>query len=149
MVANSLRIFIVLSLPGLVGMVGLVVNVARQTITHTIFCGNLKYLNNHLREIKPTRNHNRQSKRTSPCNSCLKPLPDSLFGAIFATQGSTNSEVAKMIIEDVRSYEQKEEQLALLKILLMGEKDAQAGKGMAADEFRKQLAEFQPVEKVM
>ncbi len=54
-----------------------------------------------------------------------------------------------MIIEDVRSYKQKEEQLALLKILLMGEKDAQAGKGMAADEFRKQLAEFQPGEEVM
>jgi PHD/YefM family antitoxin component YafN of YafNO toxin-antitoxin module len=61
----------------------------------------------------------------------------------------TQNGEAKMIIEDVRSYEQKEEQLALLKILLMGEKDAQAGKGMVADEFRKQLAEFQPVEEVM
>ena len=61
----------------------------------------------------------------------------------------TQNGEAKMIIEDVRSYEQKEEQLALLKILVMGKKDAQAGKGMVVDEFRKQLAEFQPLEEVM
>ncbi len=49
---------------------------------------------------------------------------------------------AKMIIEDIRIYEQKEETLALLKILAMGKKDLIEGKGTSAEDFRKQLAQL-------
>ncbi len=55
---------------------------------------------------------------------------------------------ATMVIQDVRAYEQKEEVLALLKILALGNLDAQAGKGMSAADFRQQLAAFEPGEKV-
>lgn len=58
----------------------------------------------------------------------------------------TQNGEAKMVIQDVRSYEQKEEVLALLKILAMGNKDAQEGKGVSVAEFRQQLAAYEPDE---
>ena len=44
-----------------------------------------------------------------------------------------------MVIESVQDYEDKEELLALLKILALGKKDALAGKGLSADDFLKEL----------
>jgi prevent-host-death family protein len=56
----------------------------------------------------------------------------------------TQNGEAKMVIESVHAYEQKEEVLALLKILAIGKKDAAAGRGVSANKFRKQLAASQP-----
>ena len=44
-----------------------------------------------------------------------------------------------MVIESIQDYEDKEELLALLKILELGKKDALAGKGLSADDFLKEL----------
>ena len=44
-----------------------------------------------------------------------------------------------MVIESIQDYEDKEELLALLKILALGKKDALAGKGLNADDFLKEL----------
>ena len=53
----------------------------------------------------------------------------------FITQNGS----ATMVIESVQDYEDKEELLALLKILALGKKDALAGKGVSADDFLKEL----------
>ncbi len=53
----------------------------------------------------------------------------------------TQNGEARMVIEDIRDYERKEEALALLKILAMGRKDIQEGRGMSAEEFRRILSE--------
>lgn len=53
----------------------------------------------------------------------------------FITQNGS----ATMVIESVQDYEDKEELLALLKILALGKKDALAGKGLSADDFLKEL----------
>ncbi len=56
----------------------------------------------------------------------------------------TQNGEAKLVVQDVRAYEKKEEALALLKILAIGKQDAREGRGMAAAEFRRQLSAFQP-----
>lgn len=53
----------------------------------------------------------------------------------FITQNGS----ATMVIESIQDYEDKEELLALLKILALGKKDALAGKGLAADDFLREL----------
>ncbi len=53
----------------------------------------------------------------------------------------TQNGEARMVIEDIRAYERKEEALALLKILALGRKNIQEGRGMSAEEFRRILAE--------
>ena len=53
----------------------------------------------------------------------------------FITQNGS----ATMVIESVQDYEDKEELLALLKILALGKKDALAGKGLSADDLLKEL----------
>lgn len=53
----------------------------------------------------------------------------------FITQNGS----ATMVIESIQDYEDKEELLALLKILALGKKDALAGKGLSADDFLKEL----------
>ena len=49
-----------------------------------------------------------------------------------------NGEVA-MVIEGVQQYQDKEDLIALLKLLALGEKDRQAGLGLSVQESRAQL----------
>ena len=44
-----------------------------------------------------------------------------------------------MMIDRIQDDEGKDEQLALLKILTLGKKDALANKGLSADDFLKEL----------
>ena len=44
-----------------------------------------------------------------------------------------------MMIDSIQDDEDKDEQLALLKILALGKKDALADKGLSADDFLKEL----------
>lgn len=53
----------------------------------------------------------------------------------------TQNGEARMVIEGIQAYERKEEVLALLRILAMGRKDIQEGRGMSAEDFRRMLAE--------
>jgi hypothetical protein len=53
----------------------------------------------------------------------------------------THNGEARMVIEGIQAYERKEEALALLRILAMGRKDIQEGRGMPAEDFRRILAE--------
>ncbi|MCY1557191.1 hypothetical protein D9M68_940220 [compost metagenome] len=46
-----------------------------------------------------------------------------------------------MVIEGVQQYQEKQELIALLKLLALGEKDRQAGLGLSVEESRKQLAQ--------
>ncbi len=59
----------------------------------------------------------------------------------------TQNGEAKVVIENVRAYEQKEETLALLKILAIGKRHAAEGRGMPAADFLKEL-DAMPVENV-
>lgn len=51
-----------------------------------------------------------------------------------------NGEVS-MVIESVQQYQEKEDLIALLKLLALGEKDRQAGLGLSVQESREQLAQ--------
>lgn len=51
---------------------------------------------------------------------------------LFITQ---NGE-AKIVVQDIRSYEQAQETMALLKILALGEKEIEQGSLMSANEAR-------------
>ena len=48
---------------------------------------------------------------------------------------------AAMVIEGVQQYQEKQDLIALLKLLALGEKDRQAGQGLSVDESRAQLAQ--------
>jgi len=51
----------------------------------------------------------------------------------------TQNGEAKAVIQDVASYEQAQETLALLKILALGNREIEEGKVVAADEVVQQL----------
>ena len=53
----------------------------------------------------------------------------------------TQNGEASMVIESVQQYQDKQELIALLKVLAMGEKDRQAGQGLSVQESRAQLAQ--------
>ena len=53
----------------------------------------------------------------------------------------TQNGEAAMVIEGVRQYQDKEDLIALLKLLALGEKDRQAGLGLSVQEARAQLAQ--------
>lgn len=53
----------------------------------------------------------------------------------------TQNGEAAMVIEGVQQYQDKQELIALLKLLALGEKDRLAGRGLSVEESRKQLAE--------
>ncbi len=53
----------------------------------------------------------------------------------------TQNGEAAMVIEGVQQYQDKQELIALLKLLALGEKDRLAGQGLSVEESRKQLAE--------
>ena len=47
----------------------------------------------------------------------------------------TQNGEAKAVLQDIASFEQTQETLALLKLLALGNQDIEAGKTMPADEF--------------
>lgn len=51
----------------------------------------------------------------------------------------TQNGEASMVIESVKQFQEKEELIAVLKIIAMGEKDRLQGKGVSAEEARAQL----------
>ncbi|MCI2810772.1 type II toxin-antitoxin system Phd/YefM family antitoxin [Eoetvoesiella caeni] len=51
----------------------------------------------------------------------------------------TQNGEASMVLENIERYEAKEELIALLKILALGEKDRLSGKGTSAQAFRQTL----------
>lgn len=51
----------------------------------------------------------------------------------------TQNGEAKVVIQDVRTYEETQETLALLKILALGNRQAEAGKVVPARDFLAQL----------
>ena len=53
----------------------------------------------------------------------------------------TQNGEAAMVIEGVQQYQDKEDLIALLKLLALGEKDRQAGLGLSVQEARAQLAQ--------
>lgn len=53
----------------------------------------------------------------------------------------TQNGEASMVIEGVQQYQDKQELIALLKLLALGEKDRQAGLGVSVEAARAQLAE--------
>lgn len=48
---------------------------------------------------------------------------------------------AAMVIEGLQQYQEKQDLIALLKLLALGEKDRQAGLGLSVDASRAQLAQ--------
>lgn len=56
----------------------------------------------------------------------------------------TQNGEAKLVIQDVRSYEETQEALALLKILALGEQQVREGKIQPAEEVFRQLREKRP-----
>lgn len=53
----------------------------------------------------------------------------------------TQNGEAAMVIEGVQQYQEKQELIALLKLLALGEKDRQAGLGLSVEASRAQLAQ--------
>ncbi len=53
----------------------------------------------------------------------------------------TQNGEAAMVIEGVQQYQEKQELIALLKLLVLGEKDRQASLGLSVEESREQLAQ--------
>lgn len=53
----------------------------------------------------------------------------------------TQNGEASMVIESVQRFQEKEDLIALLKLLALGEKDRQAGQGLTLQESRAQLAQ--------
>ena len=53
----------------------------------------------------------------------------------------TQNGEASMVIESVQRFQDKEDLIALLKLLALGEKDRQAGHGLTVQESRAQLAQ--------
>ncbi len=51
----------------------------------------------------------------------------------------TQNGEASMVIESVRQYQEKEDLIAALKIIALGEKDRLQNKGLTVDESREQL----------
>ncbi|MFC5475803.1 type II toxin-antitoxin system Phd/YefM family antitoxin [Paraherbaspirillum soli] len=51
----------------------------------------------------------------------------------------TQNGEASMVIESFKQFQEKEELIAALKIIALGEKDRLLGKGLTADESRAQL----------
>jgi len=56
----------------------------------------------------------------------------------------TQNGEAKLVIQDVRSYEETQEALALLKILALGEQQVKEGRAQPAAEAFRQLREKRP-----
>lgn len=56
----------------------------------------------------------------------------------------TQNGEAKLVIQDVRSYEETQEALALLKILALGEQQVREGKVQPAEDVFRQLREKRP-----
>ncbi len=56
----------------------------------------------------------------------------------------TQNGEAKLVIQDIRSYEETQEALALLKILTLGEQQRKEGKVHAAEDVFRQLREQRP-----
>jgi prevent-host-death family protein len=56
----------------------------------------------------------------------------------------TQNGEAKLVVQDVQSYEDTQQTLALLKILALGQKDIEQGKFKDADEF---LTEFDDLDR--
>jgi PHD/YefM family antitoxin component YafN of YafNO toxin-antitoxin module len=52
----------------------------------------------------------------------------------------TQNGEAKAVVQDVASYEQAQETLALLKILALGRAEADAGKSVSLQEVRRRFA---------
>ena len=52
----------------------------------------------------------------------------------------TQNGEAKLVVQDVRDYEEKEETFALLALLAGSQREKQKGEGVSAEEFRKALA---------
>ena len=53
----------------------------------------------------------------------------------------TQNGEASMVIESVQRFQEKEDLIALLKLLALGEKDRQAGNGLSVQDSRAQLAQ--------
>lgn len=53
----------------------------------------------------------------------------------------TQNGEASMVIESVQRFQEKEDLIALLKLLALGEKDRQAGHGLTVQESRAQLTQ--------
>ena len=51
----------------------------------------------------------------------------------------TQNGEASMVIENIKQFQEKEELIAVLKIIALGEKDRRQGKGLTVDESRAQL----------
>lgn len=51
----------------------------------------------------------------------------------------TQNGEASMVIESIKQFQEKEELIAALKIIALGEKDRLQGKGLTVDESRSQL----------
>ena len=51
----------------------------------------------------------------------------------------TQNGEASMVIESIKQFQEKEELIAALKIIALGEKDRLQGKGLTVDESRAQL----------
>jgi prevent-host-death family protein len=60
----------------------------------------------------------------------------------------TQNGEAKLVVQDVQSYEDTQQTLALLKILALGQKDIEQGKLKDADEFLAELTDLDRKEKI-
>jgi PHD/YefM family antitoxin component YafN of YafNO toxin-antitoxin module len=89
--------------------------------------GNTMQAREHIRSISYLKSHAAQRSEDVAAN-----------GAPYII---TQNGEAAMVIEGVRQYQDKEDLIALLKLLALGEKDRQAGLGLSVQEARAQLAE--------
>jgi prevent-host-death family protein len=60
----------------------------------------------------------------------------------------TQNGEAKLVVQDVQSYEDTQQTLALLKLLALGQKDIEQGKFKDADEFLAELDDLDRKEKI-
>ncbi|WP_176060166.1 type II toxin-antitoxin system Phd/YefM family antitoxin [Paraburkholderia sp. BCC1876] len=60
----------------------------------------------------------------------------------------TQNGEAKLVVQDVQSYEDTQQTLALLKLLALGQKDIERGKFRDADEFLAELDDLDRKEKI-
>jgi PHD/YefM family antitoxin component YafN of YafNO toxin-antitoxin module len=106
----------------------------KTTLTRTEFRdkfsrtqGNTMQAREHIRSISYLKSHAAQISEDVAAN-----------GAPYII---TQNGEAAMVIEGVRQYQDKEDLIALLKLLALGEKDRQAGLGLSVQEARAQLAQ--------
>ncbi len=60
----------------------------------------------------------------------------------------TQNGEAKLVVQDVQSYEDTQQTLALLKVLTLGQKDIERGKFKDADAFLAELEDLDRNEKI-